>query len=112
MKWLALRIGGQKWGAYQVSPNSKHLLNEHGERLVGKCDYDKCRVYVSREGSNDVVEERLLHELEHALLFVSGAEKVYGGSPAKEERLVSAVTPLRHLLLKDLGFRFPKGTAA
>ncbi len=110
MKWLALHVGGQKWGVYVVSAKSK-LLVVDGECHVGRCYFDRCRIYLSKELGESAREDALLHELLHALLFVSGAESSYGKSPEKEESLVQALTPCLHRLLKDLGFRFPKGTS-
>ena len=111
MKWLALHVGGQKWGVYLVPPTSKHLL-DGDDSCVGRCDYEHSRIYVSRALDEPAREDTLLHELLHALLFVSGAEAAYGKSPKAEELLVAALTPILHRLLKDLGFRFPKGISA
>lgn len=109
MKWLVFFIGGQKWNVFLVSPTSKHLKNdEHCNFLGGKCDYQKCRIYISKALDEALREDTLLHELLHALLFVTGAEKVYDCDGEKDETLVSALTPTLHRLLKDLGFRFPR----
>lgn len=112
MKWLALFLGGQKWSVYLVSPNSKHLILEGGERCHGRCFYDTCRIYISKALDEGAREDALLHELLHALLYVSGAEKAYSGDPKKDEDLVGALTPMLHRLLKDLGFRFPRHVTA
>jgi hypothetical protein len=109
MKWLAVHVGGQRWGVHLVSPRSKHLVNDEGTRLVGKCDYDRCRIYISSALDAPAREDTLLHELLHAALYVSGAEEAYGKEHAAEERLVTSITPVLHRLLRDLGFRFPKG---
>lgn len=108
MKWLDLRIGGQRWAVHLVSPKSKYLVDDEGVH-VGRCVYEKCRIYVSSALDPEARDDTLLHELLHALLFVTGAEKVYGGNARAEERLVSALTPTMHRLLSDLGFRFPRG---
>lgn len=108
MKWLTNFIGGQKWSVFLVSPNSKHLVNEKGEKLNGKCDYEKCRIYIRKDLDPEAREDALWHELLHALLFVTGAEKAYNGDPEKDEELVEKLTPTMHRLLKDLGFRFPR----
>lgn len=116
MKWLALHVGGQKWGVYLVSPKSRHL-REHttkvapDERSIGRCDFARCRIYIANDVDEQVREDTLLHELLHALLLVSEGGAMCK-SIAAEEKLVRALTPLLHRLLKDLGFRFPKGTAA
>lgn len=108
-KWLALHIGGQRWSVHIVSPKSKHLVDEEGVRHVGRCVYVASRIYISSELSESVREDTLLHELLHALLYVSGAEAAYGKSAKLEEQLVSALAPMLHRLLRDLGFRFPRG---
>ena len=108
---MRLTIGGQRWRVFIVSPRSKHLVHEDGSRLVGRCVYTTCSIYLSRDLAPDVLEDTLLHELFHATLYVTGAEEVYGASHAKEERFVAALTPAWHRLLKDLGFQFPKRAA-
>lgn len=108
MKWLSLHIGGQKWSVFLVSPKSKWLWDEDEEVYnLGKCHYDQCRICISKALDAGAREDTLLHELLHALLFITGAEKVYGGDREKDEKLVTALTPTMHRLLKDLGFRFP-----
>ncbi len=109
MKWLALHVGGQAWAVYLVSPNSKYLVGEDGRRLLGQCDFERCRISISKDLDEGAREDTLWHELLHALLFVTGADDVYRGSARAEERLVKALTPAMHRLLKDLGFQFPKG---
>lgn len=115
MKWLALHVGGQKWGVHLVSPKSKHLLDhttkvKEDERSIGRCDFPRCRIYIANDLDEQVREDTLLHELLHALIHVCGVHACT--SSAAEERLIVAITPYLHRLLKDLGFRFPKGTAA
>jgi hypothetical protein len=105
-RWLTPMLGGQKWTVYLVSPKSKHLGSKD-ECLYGKCDYERCRIYINRTLDAALLEDTLLHELLHAILFVSGGEKVYGCDGEKDEVLVTAVTPILHRLLKDLGFVFP-----
>lgn len=108
MKWLSIGIGGQKWGVYLVSPKSKHL-NVEGEVRIGSCVYSSCRIFISRDLGESAREDALLHELLHAILYVSGAEKEYGRSAEVEEGIVGAITPVLHRVLSDLGFRFPRG---
>lgn len=109
MKWLVVHVGGQKWTVYLVSARSKYLTDEDtGEPLDGRCVYSKNRICINRELDEEARQDILLHELLHALLYVSGADKVYGGDAEKDEQLVTALTPILHRLLKDLGFRFPR----
>lgn len=109
MKWLDVHIGGQRWGVYLVGPKSKYLLNEERGFDSGKCHYDKCRIAISKALDEQAREDTLWHELLHALLYVTGAEKVYDCDADKDEELVAKLTPAMHRLLKDLGFRFPRG---
>lgn len=109
MKWLSLHIGGQKWSVFLVSPKSKHLWDpDSGKHNAGFCQYDKCSIYIARDLGEEAREDVLLHELLHALLYVTGGEKVYDCDHEKDEQLVSALTPTLHRVLKDLGFRFPR----
>ncbi len=108
MRWLAVHIGGQKWNVYIVGPNSKYLTDNVGAHY-GRCFYDTCRIYISKALDRQAREDTLWHELLHALLYVTGADKVYGGDARADERLVTALTPAMHRLLKDLGFSFPPG---
>ncbi len=115
MKWLALRIGGQRWGVYLVSPKSKHLVYDDNDPCTGMCDYDSQRIYISSALDDSARSDVLLHELLHALMHVVGAQRIFDSSGSveeKDEALVSALTPCLHRLLADLGFRFPRGTAA
>jgi hypothetical protein len=108
MKWLDLRVGGQKWGVYLVPETSKRLRCDDGSKAKGMAYFDECRIYISRDVSDEARDELLLHELLHALFRVSGAAHVID-SDKKEELVVRDTTPLLHRLLVDLGFRFPRG---
>lgn len=101
--WLKLHIGGQLWRIYIVPARSKLL-----EGGAGCCDYNACKIYISKAQDDQAREDTLWHELLHALLYVSGAEKAYDGDPKIDESIVSVLTPVMHRLLKDLGFRFPR----
>ncbi len=109
MKWLSLHIGGQKWSVYLVAGSSKHLREEDGSLLDGRTYYETCRIYVARDIDAEAREDTLLHELLHAMLHVSGANAAYGKDVEQEERIVAPLVPCMHRLLKDLGFRFPRG---
>lgn len=105
MKWKTFFIGGQKWTVWLVSPKSKHLAKTE---LAGLCDVETCKIYISRALDEQAREDTLLHELLHALLYVTGAGKIFEDDSDAEENFVLAMTPVMHRLLKDLGFRFPK----
>jgi hypothetical protein len=106
VKWLSVFIGGQQWSVWLCSPKSKYL-EEDGCNKVGRCNYERCRIYLSRALDPQALEDALLHEALHALLHVTGAEDAYEGDPKKDEDLVKTLTPALHRLLKDLGFKFP-----
>jgi hypothetical protein len=107
-RWLPVFIGGQRWSVLLCSPRSKHLKKD-GCKCVGICNYEKNKIYISSELNSEAREDTLLHEVLHALLHVTGAEAAYDGDAGKDEDLVKALTPALHRLLKDLGFKFPKG---
>lgn len=110
-RWLALHVGGQKWSVYLVSARSKFLEDGAGGHLYGHTFLDQCRIYIDRDADEQSREDTLLHELLHACLHVSGGSIGAALDDVTEERLVRCLTPVLHRLLKDLGFRFPKGTA-
>lgn len=101
--WLKLHIGGQLWRIYIVPARNKNLAGG-----AGRCDYNACKIYISKAQDDQAREDTLWHELLHALLYVSGAEKAYDGDADIDEKVVAALTPVMHRLLKDLGFRFPR----
>jgi Zn-dependent peptidase ImmA (M78 family) len=117
MKWLSIRVGGQKWGVYLVKGNSRHFGTDENEEVDGVTYVDRCRIYVSSSLEPPVRDDTLLHELLHASFHVSGAQhalhEAVGGDAEKtdalEERVIRCLTPVLHRLLVDLGFRFPKG---
>lgn len=111
MKWLSIHVGGQLWGVHLVSARSKYLREDDGTFSKGAAYFDECRIYISREMSDQARDELLVHELLHAVVRVSGAAHAINDEE-KEEAIVRDVTPILHRLLTDLGFRFPKGTAA
>lgn len=110
MKWLAIHVGGQKYRVDVVRRKHPEL-----EGADGVTDHDKCRIFVASEQEEQAREDTLLHELLHAAMYVSGAYSVLEGACSgtdaheTEERMVRALTPCLHRVLKDLGFRFPKG---
>jgi hypothetical protein len=112
MRWLTLRIGGQKWTVHAVRGNSKHFDAAPDETVQGITYPDKCTIYVSRDLDHALREDVLLHEFLHAAFGVSGASHVLDETCSEprivEERLVRAMTPILHRLLADLGFTFPK----
>lgn len=117
MKWLSLHVGGQKWRIDLVSRRSKKLASET-EILEGLTDVDTCRIYVAKDLSPEGREDALLHEILHAVFFVSGARHQIDDlctdgehTDVVEERIIRCLTPVLHRVLKDLSFHFPKGPA-
>lgn len=113
MKWLALRLCGQKWSVHLVSPKSKYL--DYGV-YEGRCLFDKSRVYLAWDRAEDpsLVHARLLHELRHVLNRENGAWDVLANALGEKEAgrvdeiMVTVETPHWLQVLKDLGFVFPK----
>lgn len=110
MKWLALHVGGQKISVYVV-----HRYHKRLEGADGQYHPDLGRVYIASDLAEGPREDTLWHELDHVVNEVSGANTALeqGCGPKKvdalEEQLVRCRTPVWHRLLKDLGFRFPRG---
>lgn len=122
--WLRLHIGGQVFKVVVVSPRSKWLIDHKGERVAGRTWVDHCLIAINRELNDQAREDTLLHELLHAAVYVSGGwsaiqrvtaapaaseENVDDAAQAVEDDIVHPLAPILHRLLKDLGFRFPKG---
>jgi hypothetical protein len=110
MKWLTIKLGGQNWGVHVVKEGSRLL-----EGCQGITYPDEAKIYLSRGLAPDVFVDTLVHEILHALFWVSGVAHVLRAnckprkSEATEETIVRMITPLLHRALSDLGFRFPKG---
>jgi Zn-dependent peptidase ImmA (M78 family) len=110
MKWLALRVGGQRIPVYVVPPKHPKL-----ESCKGIYHPDDGAIFLSNALAPDVRQDTLFHELDHAVNEVAGVNNLIAElvpekeRDALEERIVRARTPVWHALLKDLGFRFPKG---
>jgi hypothetical protein len=116
MKWFDVHVGGQKWRVELVKKSHPNLESGPEERVYGATREDKCRIYIAKEQDEQTREDTLLHELLHAVFSVAGctqelANVVEGADMAVdlEETMVKSITPILHRLLKDLGFRFPKG---
>lgn len=122
--WLRIHIGGQKWRVILVSPRSKYLVDHVGERVAGRTWVNDCIIAINREIESQAREDTLLHELLHAAVFVSGGwsaiQRVTAAEPSEDEDAAQAVeddivhplAPILHRMLKDLGFRFPRGIFA
>ena len=115
MKWLGVRVGGQRWRVDLVKGNHPKLQQD-GRKCHGVTLYDECRIYQAREQSTQARNDTLLHELLHAAFYVSRAHhklhEVCGDfklAEDTEEGIVEGLVLVLHPLLEDLGFRFPKG---
>jgi hypothetical protein len=107
VKWLALRVGGQRIAV--------HVVRRRHPKLAGcdGCYYPaEGRVYIASDLEQDAREDALFHELDHVVNEVGGVNAILEEHKVpfkEEERIVRARTPIWHRLLKDLGFRFPRG---
>jgi hypothetical protein len=107
--WLRLRVGGRRVHVHLVRSAHPKLEGNDGMYLP-----DQSAIYLSSALAPDVREDTLFHELDHAVNDISGASNVLEVVPerkrdAVEEQIVRCRTPVWHALLKDMGFRFPKG---
>lgn len=110
MKWLALHVGGQKIAV--------HVVRRKHPKLEG-CDGiyhpELARIYIASDLDPGPREDTLIHELDHVVNAVSGVNNALKEAcgedalDAIEEQIVRCRTPIWHRLLKDLGFRLPKG---
>lgn len=113
MKRFGLRVGGQKVAVHIVRRKHKML-----EGCDGIYHPELGRIYVADDLENSRREDTLLHELDHVVNDASGVNNVLKDAcgldklDATEEQIVRCRTPIWHRLLKDLGFRFPKGLYA
>jgi hypothetical protein len=110
VKWLALHVGGQKIAVHVV--RRKHRMLDGAD---GAYHPERACVYLASDLEEGPLEDALFHELDHVVDEVGGVNNLLRTviAPSKidaiEEQLVRARTPIWHRLLKDLGFRFPRG---
>lgn len=116
MKWLSVHVGGQKWRVDLIKGNSKHFEADADENVYGITHAEKCRIYIAKEQDEQAREDTLLHELLHAVFGVAGVNSTLAEicedrdeAYKVEDKMILAMTPVLHRLLKDLGFKFPKG---
>lgn len=110
-------IGGTEWRVQIVPRTDPRMIDDDGSTLEGHCINEECLVLIAEDLSTEAREEVFVHEVfEHAINIVSGAKHEMGlrfrsekTRAEHEERIVRARTPHLHRVLKDLGFRFPRG---
>lgn len=92
------------------------MIDDDGTPIQGHTFFDEALVLIRDDLAMEVREEVFMHELEHIINKVSGAEHEMGlrfrnerKRAEHEERIVRARTPHNYRALKDLGFRLPKG---
>lgn len=92
------------------------MIDDDGSSIQGLTIHDECLMLIRDDLAMEVREEVFMHELEHIVNKVSGAEHEMGlrirnekKRVEHEERIVRARTPHNYRALKDLGFRLPKG---
>lgn len=117
MKWFSVHVGGQRWTVSLLPRSSERLKGDADSDLLdGRTHPDDCEIAVAQEMHAEARDDTVLHELLHAAFGVSGAHnelvvKCRGSEKRAEEleeRLIRALIPALHRMLKDLGFRFPK----
>lgn len=109
MKWLSLHVGGQRIDVHVV--RRKHPMLDGND---GMYHPERGRIYLASDLEESPREDTLIHELDHAVNYVAGVnallrEACAEKTDAVEEQMVTSRTPIWHRLLKDLGFRFPRG---
>ncbi len=110
MIWLRLKVGGQRITVHVVRPKHPKLEGAYGIYFP-----DSGTIYLSSALEEGQREDTLLHELDHVVNEVSGVNHVLecaclpGRLTETEEKIVRCRTPIWHRVLKDLGFRFPRG---
>lgn len=109
--WFRLRIGPATWNVYLAA---RELLTA----LMPGHDYEGCTlleesaIYINRELPRDRWPDVFVHELLHAVVFVSGATETAPLSDSREEKVVAALAPLlTHALLDLRSLRLPKPPA-
>ncbi len=117
MKLRDLHIGGQEWEIHLVGKRSK-FIRQNGKLVDGMCYFDKCRIYICKDNDPQSIEDTLLHEIFHAVMFVCGGSTALraaciddDAATKAEEAIVAGMTPIFHRVLKDIGFVFPSLTA-
>lgn len=117
MKWFTVHVGGQNWTVELLPREHPQLCGDTETELCdGRTHPDDCVVAVANIMAPEARDDATLHELLHASFLVSGARhelvmKCRGSEKRAdelEERLIRALTPVLHRMLKDLKFKFPK----
>ena len=99
-------IGTERWTAYLVSKKNKRMTDPEGDVCEGRIFYDERKIFINQDIPESARAHTLFHEIIHAVLWVSGANKVYNCDDKKDELIVSAITPILHRLVTDFGFSF------
>lgn len=109
-------VGSSEFRVQLVPASDPRMIEEDGSLIQGHTFYDECLVLIRDDLAMEVREEVFMHELEHIVNKISGAEHEMGlrfrnekKREEHEERIVRARTPHMHRALKDLGFRIPRG---
>ena len=109
MRWFTLPVGGRKIALHVVRDGHPKLEGNNGMYIP-----DDGVIYLNGDLEPTAFEDTFLHEVEHAVNDVSGANNVLAilaegaARDEAEEQMVRCRTTVWHKLLTDLGFQFPK----
>lgn len=109
-KWLTIPIVGIEWTVYLSDEDDPDLRdsNEH-KSLEGRCLFWKNVILVNRRLPPSRLPDVLLHEVLHAVVFLSGARETCGlGDSTDEEKVVVTLAgPLTAALAACGALKFP-----
>jgi hypothetical protein len=109
-KWLTIPIVGIEWTVYLTDEDDADLRdsNEH-KSLEGRCLFWKNIILVNRRLPVSRLPDVLLHEVLHAVVFLSGARETCGlGESDDEEKIVVTLAgPLTAALAACGALKFP-----
>lgn len=77
----------------------EELEKESGDELYGMTTHNLLEIAVHPHMHNTLIKETLLHEVLHAVLYVTGIS--HGMSDDDEEQLIRSLSPCLFMLLRD-----------
>lgn len=108
--WFDVPIGPSKWSVLLSVPGVSPALDDEGEFAhEGYCSSQHSRIYVNASLPRDRWPDIVVHELLHAVIYVTGIDTAFGLDLGKEEKLVSQMTPtLCDMLLRGGMLKIPR----
>ena len=64
-----VKINGETWRIFQVSPNHPMLMRDDGGFALGSCDDPAKGIYISEMVKGEKFKKVLCHELTHAAMY-------------------------------------------